>query len=307
MVTTVDEKPVMAKSRNRRGISNTTQATAQLKFHEKDATQYGLFVGHLDNVQVATSIADENNKSFAGINVPRITFYFASNHANVVEQRHINHTLFPVESNVNTIPGGSEAWKVDCVLRWIKHILDVYYLKGRELTVEEEDALCLPFEDSDENGQYIDVDAETVAAGYGTLFTNVAAMLNGTFGTKDGDAAKPVYKTADGKYIPCWLKLLRHKRRKNDWINVAPNGELGFDSFLGNGALELVKQNCPPAILRIDFAKESITPKETKKAPSIGVPNSSIAGMGGIPVAPFASTDLSGTDAYAATQEDSPF
>lgn len=266
-----------------------------------------MFIGHLDNVRVDSSMADDNNKSFAGISVPRITFFFASNHTNAAEQRYVSHTLFPVESNVNTIVGGTESWKVDCVFRWIKHILDVYYLKGRELTEEEEDALCLPFEDCDENGQYIDVDPETVAAGYGVLFSNVEAMLNGSFNLANGEVAKPVYKTADGKFIPCWIKLLRHKRRKNDWINVAPNGELGFDSFLGNGVIELVKQNCPPTILRIDFAKESITPKETKKAPSIGTPGVGMSAMGGVPVTPFGNSDYMGSDAFDATKEDSPF
>ena len=86
------------------------------------------------------------------------------------------------------------------------------------------------------------------------------------------------------------MKLLRHKRRKNDWVNVGQNGELGFDQFIGSGVLELQKPNTPPAILRIDLAKESITPKETKKQPTIGTPG---IGMGGIMAG--APTDLGAT------------
>ena len=33
--------------KNRRGVSNETKAVSQLKFHEKDAAQNGLFIGHL--------------------------------------------------------------------------------------------------------------------------------------------------------------------------------------------------------------------------------------------------------------------
>ena len=265
----------------RRGVSNKTQAVAQLKFHEKDAAQNGLFVGHLEEVRVDWSNNAEA-KSFTGMSIPRLTFHFASNHANASEKRHVYQTLFPIESNVNTIPGGSEDWRVNNVFNWIKHILDVFYLKGREMTEAEEDALSLTFEDFDENGEYISVEAEDVIAGYRAIFENAAAMLNGSFELADGEVAKPVYKTSDGKFIPCWLKLLRHKKRKGDWINVGANGDLAFDSFIGNGVVELLKKDCPPTVLRLDLAKESITPKETKKAPTIGAPGMGAPAMGGV-------------------------
>lgn len=255
---TVNAQTVAKKVR--RGVSNKTQAVAQLKFHEKDAAQNGLFVGHLEEVRVDWS-NNADAKSFTGMSIPRLTFHFASNHANASEKRHIYQTLFPVESNVNTIPGGSEDWRVNNVFNWIKHILDVFYLKGREMTEAEEDALSLTFEDFDENGEYVSVEVEDVIAGYRAIFENTAAMLNGSFELADGEIAKPVYKTSDGKYIPCWLKLLRHKKRKGDWINVGVNGDLAFDGFIGNGVVELLKKDCPPTVLRLDLAKESITPK----------------------------------------------
>lgn len=266
----------------RRGVSNQTKAVTQLRFHEKDAsTQYGLFVGHLDSVSVDWSVNAEG-KQFTGEKVPRVTLHFTSNHPTASEQRHVYYTLNCVESNVNTIPEGSEEWKVNNIFNWMKHILDIYYLKGREMTEDEELALSLPFADYDDEGNYVVVETADVIAGYAYIFNNFVAMMNGQFNLKDGETAKPCYKTADGKFIPAWLKLLRHKKVKGEWKNVAQNGELGFDSFIGNGVVELIRKDMPPAVLRVDFAKESISPKETKKAPSIGAAGSGMAAMGGV-------------------------
>lgn len=301
---TADAQTVAKKVR--RGVSNKTQAVAQLKFHEKDAAQNGLFVGHLEEVRVDWSNNAEA-KSFTGMSIPRLTFHFASNHANASEKRHVYQTLFPVESNVNTIPGGSEDWRVNNVFNWIKHILDVFYLKGREMTEAEEDALSLTFEDFDENGEYVSVEAEDVIAGYRAIFENAAAMLNGSFELADGEVAKPVYKTSDGKFIPCWLKLLRHKKRKGDWVNVGANGDLAFDGFIGNGVVELLKKDCPPTVLRLDLAKESITPKETKKTPTIGAPGMGAPAMGGVMAgAPTMNMPVD-NGAFQAVGEEMPF
>lgn len=301
---TVNAQTVAKKVR--RGVSNKTQAVAQLKFHEKDAAQNGLFVGHLEEVRVDWS-NNADAKSFTGMSIPRLTFHFASNHANASEKRHVYQTLFPVESNVNTIPGGSEDWRVNNVFNWIKHILDVFYLKGREMTETEEDALSLTFEDFDENGEYVSVEVEDVIAGYRAIFENAAAMLNGSFELADGETAKPVYKTSDGKFIPCWLKLLRHKKRKGDWINVGANGDLAFDGFIGNGVVELLKKDCPPTVLRLDLAKESITPKETKKTPTIGAPGMGAPAMGGVMAgAPTIGMPVD-NGAFQAAGEDMPF
>ena len=301
---TVNAQTVAKKVR--RGVSNKTQAVAQLKFHEKDAAQNGLFVGHLEEVRVDWS-NNADAKSFTGMSIPRLTFHFASNHANASEKRHVYQTLFPVESNVNTIPGGSEDWRVNNVFNWIKHILDVFYLKGREMTEAEEDALSLTFEDFDENGEYVSVEVEDVIAGYRAIFENAAAMLNGSFELADEEVAKPVYKTSDGKFIPCWLKLLRHKKRKGDWINVGANGDLAFDGFIGNGVVELLKKDCPPTVLRLDLAKESITPKETKKTPTIGAPGMGAPAMGGVMAgAPSMGMPVD-NGAFQAAGEDMPF
>lgn len=291
--------------RNRRGVSNATKAVSQLRFHEKDAAQNGLFVGHLENVRVDWATNSEG-KQFTGESVPRVTLHFASEHKNVSEQRHVYYTINCVESNVNTIPGGSEEWKVNNVFNWIKHILDVYYLKGREMTEAEEAALSLTFEDYDENDNYVSVDVQDVIKGYAFIFDNFAAMMNGNFNLADGEVAKPVYKTGDGKFIPAWLKLLRHKKVKGEWKNVAQNGELGFDSFIGNGVVELIRKDMPAAVLRVDLVKESITPKETKKVPTIG----GIAGgmpMGGVMASTPIDMGVGGNTAFADAASDMPF
>ena len=292
--------------RNRRGVSNATKAVANLKFHEKDASpQNALFVGHLAEVRVDWSVNAEG-KQFTGESVPRLTLHFTSEHKNVSEQRHVYYTLNCVESNVNTIPDGTEEWKVNNVFNWIKHILDVYYLKGREMTEEEEAALTLPFEDFDDEGNYVAVETKDVIAGYAFIFNNFAAMMNGQFNLADGEIAKPCFKTSDGKFIPAWLKLLRHKKVKGEWKNVAQNGELGFDSFIGNGVVELIRKDMPPAVLRVDLAKESITPKETKKAPTMGGVASSMP-MGGVMAGSPMDMGVSGGAAFADASSEMPF
>lgn len=286
----MSEKEAVQTPKLRRGVSNETRAVSQLLFHEKDAAPNGLFMGHLHRVSVEYSVGQDTS-SFAGLRMPRLVFEFCSNHVNANEMRHYIHSVFPIDSNVDTIPGGKSAWRVDQVLRFIKHMLDVYYLKGRQLTPEEEDKLTLPFVDFDESGQYVAVDTQDVVNGYEFVFRNVSNIFNGIADdNKDGKDiadAKPIYKTADGKFINCWMKLIRHKKQRNgDWTNVN-NGELGFDSFIGAGVVELAKGTNPPAILMLDLSKESITPKDTKKTPTIGgqaVPSMMGGVMAGGPV-----------------------
>ena len=273
--------------KKRRGVSNETSATAQLKFSERDAKSNGLFLGCLYSVSVDYSTNAEN-KDFPSMPVPRLTLHFTSNHTDDKEKRHVYQSLFPVPSNVDTIPGGKDEWRVNNVFNWMKHILDVFYLKGRELTKEEEEALTLPFEDFDDAGQYVLVEPDDVLKGYGTIFNAFESMMNGSFkGLAEGETAKPCFKDANGKPVITWMKLLRHKKRKNEWINVT-NGDLAFDTFIGSGVVELYKPNAMPSILSIDPSKESITPKEIKKAPNITAP-----GLGGI--APMGTTMVNPT------------
>ncbi|MFR4364555.1 MAG: hypothetical protein ACLT2W_00260 [Intestinibacter bartlettii] len=143
-------------------------------------------------------------------------------------------------------------------------------------------------------------------------------MLNGQFNLADGATAKPCFKDGNGKPISCWIKLLRATRnRKGDWVDVDKSKDLQFTSFVGSGAIELVKMKegkiLPPVILAIDKVKESITPKQTNKTPTVGVPG--IPGMpgmtGGAVVPPvggeFAGGAPAGTGFDPTATDDLPF
>lgn len=281
------EQPVAGeeKKKRRRGISNDTRAASRLKFDERrDANRAnGLFIGHLDNVEVSwiTLGAEvQGLQSFAGLAIPVLTFTFASNDENESVRRYVTHRMMPAESNALTIPGGAEAWKVDSVLGWMKHIMDVFILKGRAMTETEEDALSLSFEDTDDEGNYVPVEAEEVVNGWKVLFENFVKLMN-----NDG---KPVYRTANGGIIPIWMKLLRFTKVKNTWSPVVRGkstmGDLGFTNFVGEGCIELFKNQAAP-LLKVDFSKESIVYRETAKPAAPAMPGAPMMG-GAVPAAP---------------------
>lgn len=283
-VATKDSKETTnaVKTKRRRGISNETKSVSQLKFHEKDATSLGLFLGHLEEAIVDWRTLKDDVKgmpSFAGLAIPRFVLHFESNHQNVDERRHAYITLLPVESNVDTIPGGQHEWRVNNIFSMIKHVLSVFYLKGRPFTEAEEDALTLTFEDFDENGEYVSVAPEDVIKGYQIVFENAIAMLNGSFNLADGQTAKPCFRDANGKPLLLWMKLLRCVKSKGEWSYVGQNGELAFPNIVGEGIIEIAKTNEQPRIVRFNPIRESITPKEIKKAPNIGGVGAGIPGI----------------------------
>lgn len=253
----------------RRGINNTTAGTTRLKFSENDANpSNGLFLAHIENVEITEATIGEDKTgipSFAGLTIPFLNIYFASNDADANRRKYVRLRFSPVESSVETIPGGKGAWKVDRVLNWLKHILDVFVLKGREMTEDEIAALSLSYEDFDEQGEYVNVDGETVVAAWKTLFENfVNILVRG----KDGN---PYYKSADGKFITVWIKLLRYiKAGKKGWQEV-DGGNLSFPQFVGEGAIELYKQNVPP-VLRVDVTRENIRPMKLEKPKTPNMP-----------------------------------
>lgn len=269
------------KKRRGRGINNDLRDVTRKKFDERtDCNKSnGLFIGHLEDVKVdwATLKDDvQGMPSFAGMSIPYITFTFASNHENINERRYVTQRLLPAESNVETIPGGKGAWKVDNIFRFMKHIYNVFVLKGRDLTEEEIDALTLPFEDFDENMQYVPVEAEEVIAGYKTVFENYVKLLNNN--------GKPVYNDAKGKPITIWMKLLRFIKNDGKWRAVVGSkssfGDLGFPTFINDGVIELYKEQSAPS-LHIDPYKESIVYQ--KSAEQAKQPNVAMPGVGVIP------------------------
>ena len=270
----VQEEVQNVKKVNRRGVA-AARGTTRLKFSHEQAKQNGLFIGHLESVVVSMIQIGEDKTgmpSFNGLEIPKIVLTFASNDPEVSKRNYVSLQFTAVESNANTIPGGKDGWKVNTVFDWFKHILNVYVLKGRELTEDEANALTLSFEDFDEQGEYVPVEPEDVVAGWKTLFENFENIIN------RGRDGQPYYKSKDGKYIPVWIKLLRYiKTGKKGWQPVN-NGDLAFPSFVGEGCIEVYKQNTPPSI-RIDSIKEAIIPMNVEKAKA---PNMPTPGMGGV-------------------------
>lgn len=270
------------KKRKGRGISNETRAVTRKKFDERrDANKAnGLFIGHLENVEVnwATLKEDANIPQFAGLAIPYITFTFCSNEANPNDRKYNTVRFSAVESTVETIPGGKAEWKVNVVFQFLKHVYEVFVLKGREMTELEEDALTLPFEDFEDDGnggyQYVPLEAEEIVNGYKALFENYVKLINNN--------GKPYYKAANGGIIPIWMKMLRFQRVKNEWKSVLSGnqaGELAFPTFIGEGVIELWEQGKEPSI-KVDPHKESIIFKEEAmkaKTPNVGSPAGGVA------------------------------
>ena len=275
----------VVNKKKRRGISNETRATSRLKFDDvRDANKAnGLFQGHLESVEVKDiTIGEETTgmPSFNGMTVPKLILTFASNHPAVAERRYVSMQFLPAESNVDTIPNGSKAWQVDRIMAYLKHLLDVYLLKGSPMTGQQEDALTLAFEDFDDNGEYVSVDPTEVINGWRVLFKNFVNIMN------TGKNGKPVYVTADGKIIPIWMKLLRFTKNKGQWKPVEGSnraGDLAFPGFVGEGVIELFVTNKAP-ILKVDATKEKIAVMDIAKTPTNpAVPGMPGAPMGGVP------------------------
>lgn len=305
------------KKRRARGITNETRAVVRKKFDEKrDANRTnGLFIGHLDTVEVnwATLKDDANIPQFAGLAVPYLTFTFCSNEENVNDRKYTTVRFGAVESNTETIPGGKSEWKVNVVFQFMKHVYEVFVLKGRAMTEAEEDALTLPFEDFEDDGnggyQYVPLDAEVILNGYKVMFENYVKLLN-----NDG---KPYYKTANGGILPIWMKLLRFIRAKNEWKSVLGGnqaGELAFPTFIGEGVIELFDANKQPSI-KVDVHRESIIYKEEAmkaKTPDVGAPAGGVAPAGpafggGAPINPAFGSAFPDSPIANADASDLPF
>lgn len=284
-------KPTVA----RRGIA-TARGTQRLKFSHSDAKSNGLFIAHLESVDVTKIKIGEDTTglvSFNGLEIPRIRFTFASNEQDEAKRRFVTLSFMPVESNANTIPSGKESWKVNQVFDWLNHILNVFVLKGREFTEEEINALSLTYTDFDETNQYVPVDVDDVISSWSTVFNNVERMLNA------GKDDKPVYKNSNGVSIPLWIKLIRYnKSKKNGWSAVS-NGDLAFPTFVGEGCIEVFKPNELPAI-KLNVANECITPKDIepkKKEPNMPMGGNPM-GMGGVNLQGFGSEQAFGANSF---------
>lgn len=289
------------KKVSHRGLGSA-RGTARLKFGNDQAKPNGLFLGHLEEVKYSTITIGEDKTgmpSFNGFEIPKLTLTFASNEEDPNKRHYVSKTFTAVESNVNTIPGGKEEWKVNSVFDWLKHVLNVYYLKGRELTDEEATALSLTFEDFDEQGEYVSVDTEIVINAWKVLFENFENIMNRG---KDG---KPVYHDKNNKFIPVWLKLLRYVKSRKSWTPIN-NGDLSLPQFVGEGCIEIYQQNAIPSI-KIDLVKETILIINVEKPKTPNMP--AVGGMAPMMsgVAIDQTMNLMGTDVSSQTIDDMPF
>lgn len=289
------------KKVSHRGLGSA-RGTARLKFGNDQAKPNGLFLGHLEEVKYSTITIGEDKTgmpSFNGFEIPKLTLTFASNEEDPNKRHYVSKTFTAVESNVNTIPGGKEEWKVNSVFDWLKHVLNVYYLKGRELTDEEATALSLTFEDFDEQGEYVSVDTEIVINAWKVLFENFENIMNRG---KDG---KPVYHDKNNKFIPVWLKLLRYVKSRKSWTPIN-NGDLSLPQFVGEGCIEIYQQNAIPSI-KIDLVKETILiiNVEKPKTPNTPAVGGMAPMMGGVAI--DQTMNLMGTDISSQTIDDMPF
>lgn len=289
------------KKVSRRGLGSA-RGTARLKFGNDQAKPNGLFLGHLEEVKYSTITIGEDKTgmpSFNGFEIPKLTLTFASNEADPNKRHYVSKTFTAVESNVNTIPGGKEEWKVNSVFDWLKHVLNVYYLKGRELTDEEATALSLTFEDFDEQGEYVSVDTEIVINAWKVLFENFENIMNRG---KDG---KPVYHDKNNKFIPVWLKLLRYVKSRKSWTPIN-NGDLSLPQFVGEGCIEIYQQNAIPSI-KIDLVKETILIMnvEKPKTPNMPAVGGMAPMMGGVTI--DQTMNPMGADISSQTIDDMPF
>jgi len=289
------------KKVSHRGLGSA-RGTARLKFGNDQAKPNGLFLGHLEEVKYSTITIGEDKTgmpSFNGFEIPKLTLTFASNEEDPNKRHYVSKTFTAVESNVNTIPGGKEEWKVNSVFDWLKHVLNVYYLKGRELTDEEATALSLTFEDFDEQGEYVSVDTEIVINAWKVLFENFENIMNRG---KDG---KPVYHDKNNKFIPVWLKLLRYVKSRKSWTPIN-NGDLSLPQFVGEGCIEIYQQNAIPSI-KIDLVKETILiiNVEKPKTPNMPAVGGMAPMMGGIAI--DQTMNPMGTDISSQTIDDMPF
>ena len=279
------------KKVKRRGISNETVSTSRLKFSHTDMKPNGLFVAHLDDIQLnEVDMKDDSAMvSFRGTKVNRLVLTFASNEDDANKRKYVYLNFMPVESNVNTIPGGKEEWKVTRIFSYLKHILDVYVLHGDDMSPEMEEALSLDYDDTDEQGEYVNVPAETVAAAWNKLFTNFVNIMN------TAKAGKPAYKTADNKFIPLWIKLIRYIKTGKGWTPIA-NGQLSFPTYVGEGVIEIFQPKTVP-LIKVDPVREAIKPmniEPAKKAPNMPMPGFGGVNAGGVLGSEMADTGFGG-------------
>lgn len=269
----VDNNINAAPKKRHRGINNETRSTSRKKFQHTDAVKgVGLFLGNVDIRKEWVTFGEKEGGSsqFMGCKVPKFVVEFSSLGDNPAEKKYAYINILPVESNVDTIPGGSKEWMFNQPIAIMKHILEVFVLKGRTFTEEELDMLEVTYEDFDEDGNFVPVEPEEVLKGWNIVFDNVIKLI------ETGNNGKSALLDVTGKPLEVWAKLLRYNKVKGEWQPIQ-DGDLVFPRFVGEGIFEIVKRDKDTKLKKqpsmiLDITKEAITPMNVeKKKPNIGI------------------------------------
>lgn len=264
------------RKKSRRGISNDTRSTSRKKPTDKYLDERNkLFPCYIDAIDITSTTPKDGTSDFGGKEVPMLRITFVSQKGDEGQKAYVSELFMPVPSNIDTIPNGDNAWRIDSMMSKLKHYLDVCVLRGRPMTEEEEFALDLGYEDFDEVGNYSHVPVDDVIAGWSAMFEAYVAMFT-------ANDSKPAIYTESGSKQPYWLKLLRYVRQtkgNKDWVEVQ-NGNLAIPSFVGEGIIEVMKPKSEPTLV-VDIVKEMtgiIEGYSRKKEPIIGVQQPNIGG-----------------------------
>lgn len=273
-----------APKKRRRGINNEVRSVSRRKFQHSDAVN-NLFRGALSVRKEWVTYGDKEgaNSQFTGCKVPKLVFEFTSLHPMESEKRYAYINILPVESRVDTIPGGEHEWMFTQPIAIIKHVLEVFYLKNRQFTEEELDMLELDYQDYDDDLNFVPVEPQDILNAWSVMFDNVVKLL------ETGNKGQSCLLDSNGKPLQVWGKLVRYYKKNGEWVpsgNRSQEGDLVFPSFVGEGMFEIIqfntdKQPMKPRNLMLDITKEAIIPMNvaSKKKPNIA------AGIGaGIPV-----------------------
>lgn len=221
-----------------KGITNETRSASQKKFKPNPRANEGLCIGALVDVNVTTAdiAADSPMTTFQGKKIPRLNFVYESRGDKPgVRKSFYIHFYLAIEHTPDSIIAGKDggAWRWDQLSQMVKHQLEVF----REyvpFTDEEVAKLALDFVD-EEDGVFVEQEADVVIAAYTKFFNNIVSLFK--------PADKAIYQDDKGVCKVIWLKLLLDIKGRP--VN---GGEYGFSGFPGEGVIELYRKDVKPSL-----------------------------------------------------------
>ena len=209
------------------------EVTNRLKFKPNPELD-DLCLGYIEDVEVVmTEVAKINDKGqestweYAGHTIPMlaITFrnYVRKDDADKADRYYVHREriIGSVMTNGDKIAKKVLESIYESMWSRIKHIHDAFV----------GDVNYAPFTSVPGIDEYGKV--EERVAQFTAFYNSIADAFN------KGKNDKPIYQNADGKGLPCWMKLVaEYKQRK--WLE--------FPTFVGEGFIERYKEGVPPTI-----------------------------------------------------------